>query len=666
MQRKTLGIWLLLTGLCGLSAPAALGQVAAVSTYPASYFRDAQLSTAYDMVNRLPGFVFDDGKSARGFAGTEGNVLIDGVRPTAKTDDLQAILTRIPASRVERIDLIRGGAPGIDMQGRSVVADVILKAENSTAVIATLGNIAYADRTDAPSGSIEYSHRAGARSYDFTVSRIGEVYDDSAGDGYYVFSGPGGASQSGRVMRRGIQRLGWGANGATVQPLLAGDFGANFTLQDLYFTSRLTYGAPASETFFRKEEIRQGELGLNWTGTVGASDIALLGLARLERDDEIDTGSAPGSAQFFGLVRDTSESIVRGTWRYHWTDRLTLESGLEGAYNTLNGRSRFVDNGAVVGLPAGDARVNERRGEAQVQATWKFAATGSLEGGVRVEISHISALGVAARDFSFLKPRLLASWSPWDNVQLRLRAERVVGQLDFSNFVASANLSGVGLSAGNLDLRPDRRWQFEAAAEYHFWDKGALVVSGMHEDIGDLVDFIPIGGGLDGPGNIAKAQNEEFHVTLAIPLDRLGPKAGMLKANLKWDDSALKDPVTGQTRSISNQKDRNISFEYTQDVAAWNSSFDLAFNPGAWSNPSYRIDQVEKTRLVTPYVQASWEYKPEPGLDLVVEADNFIPYHLQIQQDNYAGPRSTAALLEVQDIRSAAEPRLYLRLRKSF
>src|SRR5258708_658122 len=99
-----------------------------VIVYPESFFSTMGLNTAYDMVLRLPGFSFDDGSAVRGFAGAAGNVLIDGQRPASKTDDLVNILTRIPISQVERIDLIRGGAPGIDMQGKSVVANVIRRA----------------------------------------------------------------------------------------------------------------------------------------------------------------------------------------------------------------------------------------------------------------------------------------------------------------------------------------------------------------------------------------------------------------------------------------------------------------------------------------------------------------------------------------------------------
>src|ERR1700744_2170395 len=123
---------LLLTATPALAAPEQ-----GISVYPAAFFSDSRPATANDMISRLPGFTLDTGTSARGFAGTAGNVLIDGARPTAKTDDLSAGLNRIPAANVDHIDVIRGGAPGIDMQGQTVIANVILRSADSTVIIAT-------------------------------------------------------------------------------------------------------------------------------------------------------------------------------------------------------------------------------------------------------------------------------------------------------------------------------------------------------------------------------------------------------------------------------------------------------------------------------------------------------------------------------------------------
>src|SRR5471032_2855328 len=166
------------------ATPAWAGPDQGISTYPASFFTDSRPATAYDMVSRLPGFSLDTGQSARGFAGTAGNVLIDGVRPTTKTDDLNSILNRIPAASVERIDVIRGSAPGIDMQGQSVVANIVRRADAGAQTILTANNTLIEDGEWVPGGSIEYHGQSGALHYEASFGRTTNVWNDAPGYGF--------------------------------------------------------------------------------------------------------------------------------------------------------------------------------------------------------------------------------------------------------------------------------------------------------------------------------------------------------------------------------------------------------------------------------------------------------------------------------------------------
>ena len=91
------------------ASPAATG----TQVFAADWFADASPHDAGDMVRRLPGFTIVDGdEDVRGYAGALGNVLVDGARPASKRDDIDDVGARIPASTVERIELIRGGAGG--------------------------------------------------------------------------------------------------------------------------------------------------------------------------------------------------------------------------------------------------------------------------------------------------------------------------------------------------------------------------------------------------------------------------------------------------------------------------------------------------------------------------------------------------------------------------
>jgi hypothetical protein len=80
------------------------------------------------MVIRVPGFTFDKGSAVRGLAGSGGNVLIDGQPPVVQERHPGRDPEAHPGRSVERIELIRGGAPGIDMEGRTVLANVVPQA----------------------------------------------------------------------------------------------------------------------------------------------------------------------------------------------------------------------------------------------------------------------------------------------------------------------------------------------------------------------------------------------------------------------------------------------------------------------------------------------------------------------------------------------------------
>ncbi len=646
------------------SAHAAEG--GAVLVYPASYFSGIELNTVRDMVTRVPGFVFiDTDTTKRGFAAASGNVLVNGVRPSSKTDVLSAMLDRIAASRVDRIEVIRGGAPGIDMQGQTIVANVILKQADETHVIATLWDTTYGDGHQGPGGSLEINGRAGDNSYDLTLTRLNKDWDDSAGNGIRFTNVPGQPTVIDGAHRRGAEQVGYAVNASLSRPVWEGAFNTNLTLQQTIYNSAVFYDAPGAENFPSSQKSRSAELGANWDRNFGPVELNLVGLQRLERDQNFGAAIAANSTQIFNSVSDTGESILRATVRYVPEKDLMIESGLEGAYNSLKGNSSFISNGAAVALPGANPKVNEKRGEAFAQASWRLSPEWAVEAGAHFEFSTIAAQGIPSRSFDFLKPRLLVSWAPIPNIQIRARAERVVGQLDFTNFIASSNFSNAGISAGNIMLRPDQRWQFEGDLEYHFWDKGALVLSYTREDITDLVDYVPIGGGLDGPGNIPKSTNNIYDLEMSLPLDRLGAEGTTIKPSLVWKDAAVPDPVTGVTRQISNVQDKKLVVDILQDIQSWNSSLDLTVQT-SFQKPYFRIAQVTDYRIYPLYVVMSWDYKPSPDLDLLVKLQNIVPYQFDQIEYNYAGPRDVSPLISVQDTHTHSEPFVYIQLRKTF
>jgi hypothetical protein len=652
--------------LCIVPAWAAPEQ--GISVYPASFFADSRPATAYDMVSRLPGFAFDNGLSARGFAGTAGNVLVNGARPTAKTDDLNSILTRIPASSVERIEVIRGGAPGIDMQGQTVVANVVTSKDALDQTILS-STLTYTGAGQwSPSATIEYHGQSGVLRYEASLSRTSQIWDDSPGNGYRVVTAPGKTPVYDRAVRTGMLKVGYSVHGGLIAPLWGGEWNNNFTLQSTDFPSGVRYYGGGGSRFDTIVRQKNGEFGSHWQGLLGNVNLETLVLQRLGHEDDSNTSAAVSSSAIFLSGNDTGESIARVTARYSFTPELSLEAGGEGAYNFLNGHSSFVSNAAPVTIPNANLSVDEIRGEAFATATWKITPQLTLEGGARMEFSTISATGDShnSRTFFYPKPRLLLSWSPDDKSQLRLRVEKKLGQLNFTDFAASSNLSGFGISAGTLDLRPEQRWQFEGAIERHFWDRGGLVLSVLHEEITDLQDFVPVGGGLDAAGNVPYATSDKLSVSGTIPLDFLGIKNGLLKPNVYWTTGSLIDPVTGESRRISNLRNISSYYNFTQDLDEWKSTWGFSWGT-SFSRTTWRIAQISRAAIHnSPYLNIFWTYKPTPDWNITLGADNFGSYRFELEQFNFTGARNQGPPSSIQDVFTRTQPRFYLQLRKSF
>jgi hypothetical protein len=173
-------------------APVVAAATEGVTRYPAAFFAERQPLSAYDMVVRVPGFTFDGGDSVRGFGGAAGNVLIGGQRPATKSESLEDALRRIQAGQVDRVEIIVGGAPGIDMQGKNVVANVILRADAKGSTLLAVASSFQQDGRTTPAMRFEGSRQYGANAFDWSILAFRYV-DDGAGEGPRVVRRADGA-----------------------------------------------------------------------------------------------------------------------------------------------------------------------------------------------------------------------------------------------------------------------------------------------------------------------------------------------------------------------------------------------------------------------------------------------------------------------------------------
>ncbi|WP_293900063.1 TonB-dependent receptor [Phenylobacterium sp.] len=655
------------------AAPAPAGPDRGVIAYPPGFFAESKPISAYDMVLRVPGFAFDKGVVVRGLAGSSGNVLIDGQPPVSKNDGLDDILKRIPAASVERIELIRGGAPGIDMDGRTILANVVRRQTAGFRGAISPSMFFIYNGKVLPSLRFEGQWRwSGGRAAEFSqVLGTGILPNNEYGIGSRFRYNADGSVR----LHSHVDGYSYGARINTTAgyetPLFGGHAHLNGALifnpgsVEIYDHYRSLAGL---EYEFDDNQKRQVELGGRFNRPL--NDRVGLETTGFQQFSHLTTTvhfEGPGLTRNFRLDRQSTESTGRVQFRLRGPPGVTLETGAEGAFNHLDSKTDLTVNSRAIAVPAANVQVEELRGEVFARGTWQATSTLTLEAGVRQEASQVTSDGdlVLRKSLHFLKPRAALTWAPDGLSQFRLRVEREVGQLNFDDFVASSNVASTGtVVAGNPDLTPQQAWVYEAAYERRFWGAGAALLTVRHFDITDTVDRGPARDGrgaiirdpltgqaaADRPDNIGPGTKDEIQASLTVPLQRFGIRAAQLKLQSTWRDTQVTDPITGRSREISGQHPIDWEGHYSQDLPRWNATWGIDAI-GGYRERFFRLAEIE-TKKYSTWVVVYGEYKPRPDLSIRVEVNGVTLRNARRIREVYVGPRNLGRL-DYTDERSA-------------
>ena len=653
-----------------------------MSSYPAAYFATYQPNTAFDMIASLPGFTLELGASVRGFGGAAGNVLVDGVRPTAKDDSLDEILRRIPAASVLRIEMIRGGAPGVDMQGKTVLANLILRKDRGLKLAIAASGTRWYDGRLGRGLRIEASKSFGDTHVEGSLL-LDRGIDDLAGNGARVLRDASGAVSQVYNEHNAGDTAAYKFTGAIETPVWGGKARLNLSLSSYPF--RLLQddtppgGGSGSIADLYHQSQRTAEIGLRYDRPLGGrASLETIVLQQLGQYRQTDDYSAPGDIQQFELFKRTDESIVRTTLKIDAARSLSFRVGVEGDYNWLKDDTDYIVNSTPVTVPAADVRVSETRGEGFVSGTWQAAKTLTLEAGLRVEASKIAASGdvVSRRTFVYPKPRVVFTWSPNGTNQIRMRVEREVGQLNFDDFAAGqAALINGQIHAGNPDLTPQQDWVFESAFEHKLWTSADITVTLRHYALTDVIDREPIfaaSGTYDAPGNIGSGRKSEVAVSFTLPTDKLLIPRGLITGAATWRWSSVTDPTTGQRREISGLHPADAEIHFSQGLARLKTTWGVDVYD-QWRETYYRYNEIDTDKKKI-YVSMFIDYKPRADLSVRFELENLTGRGIEHAREIFAGQRvfqspqpGSLDPPSSTDTRSLHNGRgLYLRIRKTF
>lgn len=347
--------------LCGMLAETAVPGRAATASEPSSYgplvyevgfFADATPVSALDMVSRVPGFRIEEGEDLRGFSGAVGNVLINGSRPASKIEPLSTLLARIPASRVIRLELIRGSGAGIDMQGRAAVLNVVLstEAERSEAVQAE----AHAFEQGPFLWGGQYERRESRLDQEWSVQIGRGIYStDGTGPGQLVRFAPDGAELLREQVENKFDAHTWNASAGWERR-----FGDNRieltgsgTLTD--YRDRLVYtGSAEPRRFDFFMELADFDAALAWQRPLSpALDLEVRLLQTYGEGELQSVGQLISGTQSFTTRRKTGESIARASVTRRASAAASFEAGGELTFNWLDTGQQFSVDGEAIALP---------------------------------------------------------------------------------------------------------------------------------------------------------------------------------------------------------------------------------------------------------------------------------------------------------------------------
>ena len=565
------------------TAPGTGDSATAITVYDTDFFAPYRPMTAEDMFKHVPGTeglvgIRLGGEERRGLRANTNQILINGKRLTGKESEGGEFLANLPASAVERIEVITGNVREIDANVGARVINVVLKKDTGRGSgFFDLSSFVNSYGQFRPVNALSYSGASNDVSYTFLLQSLPMVQSLNVTD--VLTTEAGGPFEIVEEARRRDQEE------YTVRTTLAYDWDDGRKVQ---LNGFLTYvprdNRDTTLTFLPQSAdplgVAQGivedingedvtwELGADYNQPIG-KNARFTGLfIRTNSDIDLTTQnfSRIGENDLFQLGGDAkdekaTETILRGTVFWTLAQAHELELGVEGAVNTLDRDLDFfsIVNGEQIDIPVfnSDQKVTEDRIEAFATHSWKPVTGLEIQTGLAAEFSRLDQIGSDVdekRSFNFIKPSFDVWYNADESTQIWFSFLRDVGQLAFGDFVATLNRADDEVLAGNPDLVPEKSWDFEIGAERRFSDS-AGVINGriFYRRVNDVKDLIPLGTTNSQPGNLKSGNHYGFEVDSSLRLISFTGVDATLNLTYLWQDSEVTDAFTGLKRRFDKQ-----------------------------------------------------------------------------------------------------------------
>jgi len=651
-------------------------------TYTPADFARFSPKTANDMLVQVPGFAIKSDDQGRGLGEASTNVLINGERVALKSETITDRLQRISADKVERIEIVDGatlGIPGLSGQ----VANIVTKAGGLS------GQFEW--KTRFRPNYVEPSWFGGNASINGEGERLDYTLAISNNNGRGAAKGPTIVTNAAGAV---IETRDTEIRNVNEAPRVSGSLkwrGPGTSVLNLSASYRRIYEDPLDTELNRRpglpDRIRiydptnrafNYELGGDYEFALGGGRLKLIGLERYRRDryrEDFVYHAADGSPDTGSRYTNNSASGEHiGRAEYGW-DMLggDFQLAAEAAFNRYQGEAHVFEldaaglNFVEIPFPAGTGGVTEDRYEAILTHSRQLGDKLSLQVGMGGEYSRIAQTGSRGLTRSFRRPKGSASlaWQPTAGLDLSLKIARKVGQLSFSDFLATADIYQGRENAGNVELVPTQSWEFDFEAKKDLGAWGSTTFKLYDRRYDDYIDVIPLVGGGESRGNIDSARLYGVELVSTIKLDPIGIPGAKIDSDLKYEKSDLIDPVLGIGRYFSDHYDRYAEATFRHDIPG----SDWAYGFGAEYNhvrPYYRLSETGRQYEGPIYTRVFVEHKDVLGLVVRAQYFNVTDGRRIVRRSVYDGRRDSAPLLFFEDTNQPVGPIFDISVRGKF
>ena len=707
-----------------ISAQDSIGDDSTVR-YPAAYFEEWAPVTAQDMMDRIPGLSsgggsrggFSSGGRGRGGPGGGGGgggrgfgsgsggseILINGKRTAGKNNSTGSQLGTITADQVNYFEIIRGTSGELDVRGSGQVVNVVLFEELSSSTIQYEASIEMAeDDTFSPAGNISFSGQRGGLDYQLSA-RTNDVYFRNISKENSIL---GDFSPNDRIR----EDRATDGNSATLNMNLGYDINAKSSAR---FNAQLGEGNGETDLFRRSTDLkvnpntldRQREASPSGTedweiggdyeyNTNGGDRFKVLFISnsatRLntrERFNQFDDGSESKDL-FLDTSSTTKERILRGSFTFDIFEGQDIELGGERAQTILDSSlalglasSTGIVSPAFGGLVPvsinnANSSVEEVRYEPFAIHNWIINSSMTLETSLLYETSEITQSGdvTKKRDFDFVKPKVDFRYNLTPTIQLRGTIEKVVEQLNFSDFVAATDSQDINsdVQSGNANLRQEWYWNYEINSEYRLPnDIGVLSARAYFEDWHDRIERLDVTTSedtlLSANGNIGDGTKYGLELNSSVRMRMINMPNLLVTSSISVEDSKITDPFLGtQRRFLFSYRGRsNLGFRH--DIPKWNLNYGVSWNNSFDGNRTrIDIDDIELS-AGDPYWQSFVEWRGPFSMTYRLNASRLVnDGEFCRERQRFVGRVSGGILEEIEDQCSSSGRTISLSMNGTF